>query len=107
MSRMLVLHPEAAQELQGIYDYLRQKAGEVVAIGYVRGVQGFLRELCDYPERGTVRGGSIQGLRIIGYRRTLAIAFAVSADRVMVCGLYYAGRNVDLAQLVSRHGIEP
>ncbi|TJW33695.1 MAG: type II toxin-antitoxin system RelE/ParE family toxin, partial [Mesorhizobium sp.] len=34
------------------------------------------------------------GLRIIGYRRAASIAFAVDGDRVLILGIFYAGRNI-------------
>ncbi|TIP98758.1 MAG: type II toxin-antitoxin system RelE/ParE family toxin, partial [Mesorhizobium sp.] len=34
------------------------------------------------------------GLRIIGYRRTVSIAFAVDGERVLILGIFYRGRNI-------------
>lgn len=102
MSRSLVFHPEAADELASIYDYIATKADPVTALSYVRDLRTYLIELCDFPERGTVREGAVAGLRIIGYRRNLSVAFAVRSDKVVVLGLYYAGRNIDLARLAAR-----
>lgn len=33
------------------------------------------------------------GLRIIGYRRRVSIAFAIGADMVIILGIFYGGRN--------------
>lgn len=34
------------------------------------------------------------GLRIIGYRRAVSIVFAVDGERVLILGIFYAGRNI-------------
>ena len=70
MSHALVIHEEAAAELEAIYDYIADRAGPDVAWAYIDGVQRFLAVLCDFPERGTIReNGPAAGLRVIGYRR--------------------------------------
>ncbi|MCZ8548777.1 hypothetical protein OOJ09_31925, partial [Mesorhizobium qingshengii] len=34
------------------------------------------------------------GLRIVGYRRAVSIAFAVEGERVLILGIFYAGHNI-------------
>jgi toxin ParE1/3/4 len=34
------------------------------------------------------------GLRIVGYRRAVGIAFAVEGERVLILGIFYAGHNI-------------
>jgi toxin ParE1/3/4 len=34
------------------------------------------------------------GLRIIGHRRAISIAFAVEGERVLILGIFYAARNI-------------
>ncbi|WP_319023043.1 hypothetical protein [Mesorhizobium sp. B1-1-8] len=36
----------------------------------------------------------MQGLRIVGYRRAVSIAFAVESERVLILGIFYGGRNI-------------
>lgn len=102
MRYSLVIHEEAAQELRDIYDYIADRAGPDTAWHYVSGVQEFLARLADFPERGTVRGGAFEGMRIIGYRRRMSIAFVVQAHTVMVLGFLYAGRDLRPEQLSGR-----
>ena len=42
----------------------------------------FIEGLETFPERGTVRESRITGLRIIGYRRSVSVAFSVRGDDV-------------------------
>lgn len=43
-----------------------------------------------------------QGLRVVGYRRRVSIAFSVEADRVMILGIFYGGRNITTELLDER-----
>ncbi len=45
----------------------------------------------------------MSGVRVIGYRRSISIAFAVTADTVVILGVFYAGRNV-MADLLDGRG---
>lgn len=47
-----------------------------------------------FPQRGTERVEIMPGLRIIGYRRAVSIAFAVERESVLILGIFYAGRNI-------------
>ncbi|WP_245480325.1 type II toxin-antitoxin system RelE/ParE family toxin [Neorhizobium sp. NCHU2750] len=71
----IILHDQARQELEHLYDYTAGHAGSTVAWDYVLGLRQFLQDLADFPQRGTVREGSVPGLRIIGYRRSTSVAF--------------------------------
>lgn len=42
------------------------------------------------------------GLRIVGYRRAVSIAFAVESEQVLILGIFYAGRNITPELLENR-----
>jgi len=44
----------------------------------------------------------VAGLRVIGFRRRLSIAFVAREGDVLVLGFFYAGRNIDAALLGQR-----
>ncbi|ENN86446.1 hypothetical protein RHSP_09740 [Rhizobium freirei PRF 81] len=71
-----------------------EKAGPAVAWNYVSGIRQFVMEFATFPRRGPVRDGIIPGLRIIGYRRNVSIAFVVEDDSVLVLGVFYGGRDI-------------
>lgn len=102
MTRPLIIHPDAAGELNDLYDYIAERSGSDRAWSYVSAVKSFLADLCAYPERGSLRSGAVDGLRIIGFRRRLSIAFVVREGDVLVLGFFYAGRNNDAALLDQR-----
>jgi toxin ParE1/3/4 len=39
----------------------------------------------------------LPGLRTIGFRRCVTIAFAVEADAVMIIGIFYGGQDFEAA----------
>lgn len=55
-----------------------------------------------YPERGTLRDELRSGLRVIGYRRRVSIAFRVIDDSVHILGIFYGGRQMTTAMLTER-----
>jgi toxin ParE1/3/4 len=102
MKRDVIVHEEASAELGSIYDYIADRAGPSVAWRFVQGVKDLLAGLEDFPERGSIQHGLIPGLRVIGYRKRMSIAFAVWPERVLVLGFFYAGRNLDEIELLKR-----
>lgn len=102
MARRLVIHPDAAAELDQVYDYIAEQSGPAPAWSYVSSIRSFLADLCAYPERGSLRDGKVAGLRIIGFRRSLSIAFVARKEDVLVLGFFYAGRNIDPALIGQR-----
>lgn len=52
-------------------------------------------ELVVFPCIGVARDDLRPGLRTIGFRRRVVIAFAVTEETVEVLGIYYGGRNYE------------
>lgn len=50
--------------------------------------------LAEFPERGTRRDEVRPGLRTLGFRRRVTIAFQVTPTRVVVVRVLYAGRDL-------------
>ncbi|WP_371674843.1 type II toxin-antitoxin system RelE/ParE family toxin [Neorhizobium sp. T25_27] len=70
-------------------------AGTPIAGEYVDAVITYIEGLETFPERGTVRESAIPGLRIIGYRRNVSIAFSVRGDEVVILGVFARGRDIN------------
>lgn len=100
----IILHERAESELRQLYlDFAGDdKAGPVVAWHYVSGIRHFIAELATFPKRGTVREGLVPGLRIIGYRRSVSIAFVVEEAHVLVLGVFYGGQDITADVLEDR-----
>jgi toxin ParE1/3/4 len=92
----------ASRQLADLYSYLLEIAGEQRADSYV----GKIVVYCDgfglFPQRGTARDDIEPGLRIVGYRRRVSVAFTIEPDAVTIQGIFYGGRDVEAA-LRDRH----
>lgn len=104
MKYKIILHERAEAELRQLYRDLASidKAGPVVAWNYVSGIRRSIMELATFPKRGTVRDGLVPGLRIIGYRRSVSIAFVVEEAHVLVLGVFYGGQDITVEALEGR-----
>ncbi|SMC99744.1 type II toxin-antitoxin system RelE/ParE family toxin [Rhizobium sp. RU36D] len=104
MAFRVVYHPQAEAELDTLYADIALSAGARVAGDFVDGLISYIESLETFPERGTVRESRITGLRIIGYRRSVSIAFAVRDEDVLILGVFARGRNITEATLSERDG---
>lgn len=48
-----------------------------------------------FPERGVRRDDIRPGLRTVGYRRRVTLAFEVTNDLVSIFGVYYGGQDFE------------
>ena len=94
MAYRIIYHSKAEAELDKLYADIALEAGTRIAGDFVDGVLAFIESLNTFPERGTVRDGNIPGLRIIGYRRSVSVAFVVQGEEVTVLGVFARGRDV-------------
>ncbi|MGX5806279.1 type II toxin-antitoxin system RelE/ParE family toxin [Bradyrhizobium sp. Arg314] len=94
MEYRIVFHASAEAELEQLYDEIAERGSPAVAWDFVAGIRDHCLGLSTFPQRGTERVEIMPGLRIIGYRRAVSIAFAVDGERVLILDIFYAGRNV-------------
>jgi toxin ParE1/3/4 len=94
MEYRIVFHVKAEAELEQLYDDIAERASPAVAWNFVAGIRDHCLGLSTFPQRGTERVEIMPGLRIIGYRRAVSIVFAVDGERVLILGIFYAGRNI-------------
>lgn len=102
MDHQVVFHPAAESELESLYDYIAERASPSVAWNFIAGIRDQCLGLSSFPQRGTERSEITPGLRIIGYRRVVSIAFAVEGRRVLILGVFYGGRDITLELLEER-----
>ncbi|MCK3778944.1 type II toxin-antitoxin system RelE/ParE family toxin [Ensifer sesbaniae] len=94
MDYRIVYHPKAEAELDKLYADIALVAGSLTAGNFVDGVITFIENLETFPERGSVREGRIPGLRIIGYRRSVSVAFVVHGRDVVILGVFHRGQDI-------------
>lgn len=86
----------AQRDIDKLLTYLVPRAGEAVAHGYIGRVKAFLRGFETFPKRGTVRSETREGLRVIGFERSLSIAFTVDEDTVYILRVLTKGQELHI-----------
>ncbi|MDT6942118.1 type II toxin-antitoxin system RelE/ParE family toxin [Brucella pseudogrignonensis] len=91
--RSVVLSPEAETDLVALYDWIAERASPDTALGYIDRLENYIRDLEYASERGALHNDIREGLRTVGFERRITIAFNVTAQEVIVLGLFYGGQN--------------
>lgn len=91
--RSVALSPEAETDLVALYDWIAERASPDTALGYIDRLESYIRGFDYASERGTLRNDIREGLRTVGFERRVTIAFNVTAQEVIVLGLFYGGQN--------------
>ena len=91
----IVFSPEAEADLLALYDYIAGEATPAIAAGFTGAIVDFCEGFSTFPHRGTRRDELRPGLRTIGFRHQVTIAFAVEGDTVSIIGIYYGGRDFE------------
>lgn len=95
MSFSVVFTPEAQDQLVELYRYIADAASSEVAARYTEAIVTFCEDLAAFPHRGTARDDIRPGLRAVGFRRGVIIAFAVLDQAVVVIAVFYGGRDYE------------
>lgn len=91
----VIFSSEAEAQLDALYEYIAANSGETRADAFVTQIISFCRGLAAFPERGTERVDLRPDLRVIGFRRRVAIAFTSHEGTVVILGVYYGGQNYE------------
>ena len=65
------------------------------ADSYISRIVDFCNGLSTFPLRGTQRDDLLPGLRVTGFERRVTIAFIVTAEAVLIEGIFYGGRDFE------------
>lgn len=90
----IVVRPTASADLKRIYLTIAEQAGYERAGGYIDRIEATIKGLQTFPERGTVRGHILAGLRIIGFERSASIAFVVEGETVTIVRVLARGMDI-------------
>ena len=99
MGYEVALTPDAEDQLNEIEEFIAYEASPAIAARYVEAILGRCESLAEFPRRGTLRDDLRPGIRTLSFRRRVTIAYVVEEVRVVVVGIFYAGR--DMARLTS------
>lgn len=95
MSRTVVIAPEAQAQLDALYDYIADAASADIALRFNDALLDQFESLRDFPVRGTARDDILSGLRTVGFRKRVTIAFVVEKTSVLVIGVFYGGQDFE------------
>ena len=94
-SRRIIFTPEAGDQLDQLHTYIAAAADAEIASGFVHSIIDHIAGLEEFAMRGTMRDDIRPGLRTMGWRRRVTIAFVVEECDVVVIGLFYGGRDFE------------
>ena len=95
MKFRVIYSPKAESQLSNIFEYVCKRGGETVAAKFVSSIIDYCDGFETFPERGILRYDLREGLRIIGYRRRVTIAFAIDSFQIIILGIYYGGQDFE------------
>ena len=99
MTHIVRFTPEALGQLDELESHIADAGSPLAAARYVDSIVDCCENLRTFPHRGTQRDDIRPGLRTLGYRRRVTIAFEVAGDIVNIIGVYYGGRDYEAALL--------
>ena len=91
----VIFTPRAEGQLDALHRYITDHGSERRADGYIARIVDFCNGFATFPLRGQVRNDLLEGLRTIGFERRVMIAFVVTADTVLIEGVFYGGQDFD------------
>jgi toxin ParE1/3/4 len=91
----IIFTPLAERQIDGLHEYIATHASEERADSYVSRIVAFCQGLATFPLRGTQRDDLLPGLRVTGFERRVTVAFVVTADAVLIEGIFYGGRDFE------------
>jgi toxin ParE1/3/4 len=91
--RTVIYTEEAACDLDWIYDTVAVGSSPTIAARYEASIREFCERLDFASERGSQRDDVRKGLRVIGFKRRVTIAFVVEADCVAILRIFYGGAD--------------
>ena len=80
MTHTVRLTPEALHQLDELETHIAGVGSPTVAARYVDAIVDYCENLRTFPHRGTRRDDILPGLRTLGYRRRVTIAFEVTDE---------------------------
>lgn len=97
MPYRVIFAPEADAQLVSIYRYIAGQASPAIAERFTAAIVDYCEAFATFPHRGAKRDDLRPGLRIVGFRRRVTIAFTAEQDTVTIIGVFYGGQDYEAA----------
>jgi toxin ParE1/3/4 len=93
----VIFTPLAERHIDKLHEFITLHSSEERADGYISRIVGFCNSLKTFPLRGSQRDDILPGLRVAGFERRVNVAFIVTANVVLIEGIFYGGRDYETA----------
>jgi plasmid stabilization system protein ParE len=93
----IVYAPEAEAQLVALFFHIAAAASPEIATNYTEAIVKQCESLKTFPARGAQRDEIRPGLRVLGFRRRVSIAFEITGDAVTILGIFFGGQNIEAA----------
>ena len=97
----VIFTPLAERQIDNLHVYITTHSNEIRADHYIGRIVAFCQALATFPMRGTKRDDLLAGLRTVGFERRVTIAFVVTADTVLIEGIFYGGQDLGFCRKFS------
>jgi toxin ParE1/3/4 len=97
MPHRVVFSPEAEAQLIDLRRYIAGQSGLATARRFTDAIVDQCERMGTFPNRGTRRDDLRPGLRTIGFRRRVTIAFSVAEEVVTILSVFYGGQDFEAA----------
>lgn len=87
----------ATAQLEALYAYIAADSASHKADTFVGSIIDYCDSFDTFPHRGTQRDDILPGLRLVGFRRRVTIAFIVDPEVVIILGVFYGGQDIEAA----------
>ncbi|MCU9995929.1 type II toxin-antitoxin system RelE/ParE family toxin [Mobiluncus mulieris] len=94
--KKVVYSARAEQQLWELQDYIAVKSGFLdVGESFISEIVDFCDSMGELPLLGTLHEDLRPGLRIVGFRRRVVIAYVARAKRIEILGVFYGGQDYE------------
>lgn len=93
----VIFTPLAERHIDKLHEYITLHSSEERADGYINRIVNFCNSLTVFPLRGSQRDDILPGLRVAGFEHRINVAFVVTANVVLIEGIFYGGRDYETA----------
>jgi toxin ParE1/3/4 len=94
VTHRIVWRQAAQDDLDNLYDWIADQAGNETAYNYTSRIKAHVDKLADLPGWGAPREELGPGVRTIAYRRRTVIAYLASGESVEILSIFHGGRAV-------------
>lgn len=102
MRYSVIFSPEADAHLANIYRHIARNSSPAIAKRFTDAIVDHCEAFNTFPQRGAKRDDLRVGLRIVGFRRRIAVAFTVAEATVTIIGVFYGGQDYEAAFVEER-----